>query len=64
MNDKEYMELVNKYADTNPLVKKILEIKGHPDNWPEHLKVDLHKRIGIVETKNYELTPSIKDPNE
>lgn len=46
---KEFLERIHKVGEENKLVKNILTHKGY-DNFPEHLKVELHEKAGVKVT--------------
>lgn len=46
---EEFMEKINKVGDENKLVKNILLRRGY-DDFPEHLKEELHEKAGVKVT--------------
>jgi hypothetical protein len=56
MSEEQLMEKIREMAESNVVVRTLLNHSGHPDNWPTHLKQDLFNRLGIEsESKVYKM---------
>lgn len=52
---EEFMSMVRELAKTNVVVAAMLKKSDDPDDWPDHLREDLFRRMKLVPKKVYEV---------